>query len=65
MAETGRMLSVVDGERVVVETFEVPEPGPGEVLVRVNRTQVSAGQREGPVSRRLPAGPQNASRLLG
>jgi hypothetical protein len=24
MAEMGRMLSVVDGERVVVETFEVP-----------------------------------------
>ena len=47
MAETGRMLSVVDGERVVVETYEVPEPGPGEVLVRVNRTQVSAGSEKG------------------
>ncbi len=47
MAETGRMLSVVDGERVVVETFEVPEPGPGELLIRVNRTQVSAGSEKG------------------
>ena len=47
MAEMGRMLSVVDGERVVVETFEVGEPGPGEVLVRVNRTQVSAGSEKG------------------
>ena len=47
MAETGRMLSVVDGERVVVETFEVPEPGPGEVLVRVSRTQISAGSEKG------------------
>ena len=47
MAETGRMLSVVDGERVVVETYDVPEPGPGEVLVRVNRTQVSAGSEKG------------------
>ena len=47
MAEHGRMLSVVDGERVVVETFEVGEPGPGEVLVRVNRTQVSAGSEKG------------------
>ena len=47
MAETGRMLSVVDGERVVVEKFEVGEPGPGEVLVRVNRTQVSAGSEKG------------------
>ena len=43
----GRMLSVVDGERVVVETFEVGEPGPGEVLIRVNRTQVSAGSEKG------------------
>jgi 2-desacetyl-2-hydroxyethyl bacteriochlorophyllide A dehydrogenase len=47
MAEMGRMLSVVDGERVVVETYDVPEPGPGEVLVRVNRTQVSAGSEKG------------------
>ncbi len=47
MAEMGRMLSVVDGERVVVETFEVGEPGPGEVLIRVNRTQVSAGSEKG------------------
>ena len=47
MAEMGRMLSVVDGERVVVETFEVPEPGPGEVLVRISRTQVSAGSEKG------------------
>ena len=47
MAELGRMLSVVEGERVVVETFEIPEPGPGEVLVRVNRSQVSAGSEKG------------------
>ena len=26
-----------------IETFEVPEPGPGQVLVRINRSQVSAG----------------------
>ena len=62
MAEMGRMLSVVDGERVVVETFEVPEPGPGEVLVRVNRTQVSAGSEKGrfrgasPPDPRIPLG---------
>ena len=47
MGEMGRMLSVVDVARVVVETFEVPEPRPGEVLVRVNRTQVSAGSEKG------------------
>ena len=28
---------------VVVEEFDVPEPGPGQVLVRVSRSQVSAG----------------------
>ena len=58
MAETGRMLSVVDGERVVVETFEVHEPGPGEVLVRVNRTQVSAGSEKGRFRGASPADPQ-------
>ena len=26
-----------------IESFEVPEPGPGQVLVRIHRTQVSAG----------------------
>ncbi len=47
MPELGRRLAVVDAERVVVETFEVPEPGPGQVLVRVSRTQVSAGSEKG------------------
>ena len=47
MAEQGRMLSVVEGERVLVEAYDVGEPGPGEVLVRVNRTQVSAGSEKG------------------
>ena len=62
MAETGRILSVVDGERVVVETFEVPEPGPGEVLIRVNRTQVSAGSEKG---RFRGASPPDPTRPLG
>ena len=43
MAETGRRLTVIGGQMVVVEEFDVPEPGPGEVLVRVSRSQVSAG----------------------
>ena len=34
-------------EHVEVETFEVPEPGPGQVLVRVSRSQVSAGSEWG------------------
>ena len=29
-----------------IESFEVPEPGPGQVLVRVNRSQVSAGSEK-------------------
>ena len=43
MCEIGRRLVKVAGMRVEVETFEVPEPGPGEVLMRVHRSQVSAG----------------------
>ena len=47
MAEQGRRLAVLDAERVEVEAFEVPEPGPGQVLVRVSRSQVSAGSEKG------------------
>ena len=43
MAETGRRLTVIGGQMVVVEEFDVPDPGPGQVLVRVSRSQVSAG----------------------
>ena len=43
MAETGRCLTVIGGQVVVVEEFDVPDPGPGQVLVRVSRSQVSAG----------------------
>jgi threonine dehydrogenase-like Zn-dependent dehydrogenase len=31
------------GLRVEVEKFDVPEPGPGQLLVRVRRSQISAG----------------------
>ena len=47
MPQLGRRLAVLDAERVEVETFEVPEPGPGQVLVRVSRSQVSAGSEKG------------------
>jgi 2-desacetyl-2-hydroxyethyl bacteriochlorophyllide A dehydrogenase len=47
MAEMGRRLKVIDRERVEVEGFEVRDPGPGQVLVRVSRTQVSAGSEMG------------------
>ena len=43
MPETGRRLVQIGGDRVEIEEFEIPEPGPGEVLVRVHRSQISAG----------------------
>ena len=43
MDEVGRRLTVVGGQMVGVEEFDVPDPGPGQVLVRVSRSQVSAG----------------------
>jgi len=43
MGEIGKRLLNVPGKGIEIETFEVPEPGPGQVLVRVNRSQVSAG----------------------
>ena len=46
MSEIGRRLVTVGGGRVEIETFEVPDPGPGEVLLRVNRSQVSAGSEK-------------------
>ena len=43
MPESGRRLVQIGGDRVEIEEFDVPEPGPGEVLVRVHRSQISAG----------------------
>ena len=54
MSDIGRRLVKVGGGHLEVETFEVPVPGPGEVLMRVHRSQVSAGS-EGTA---LKSGPQ-------
>ena len=43
MSEIGRRLVSTGDGQVEVQTFDVDEPGPGEVLVRVNRSQVSGG----------------------
>ena len=43
MSATGRRLVAIGNERVEVESFAVPKPGPGQVLVRVSRSQVSGG----------------------
>jgi len=42
MKEMGRRLVRI-GNRVEIETFEVPDPGPGQLLVRVSRSQISGG----------------------
>lgn len=44
MVETiGRRLIRTRDNRIKIEEFKVPNPGPGQVLVRVNRSQVSGG----------------------
>jgi len=62
MAEAGRRLVQVGGDRVEIETFDVPEPGPGEVLVRVSRSQISAGSERGGFG---PDAPSDRRRYLG
>ena len=55
----GRRLVVVAGH-IEIDSFEVPEPGPGQVLVRVSRSQVSAGSEKNALlaanSERRPTG---------
>ena len=60
--ETGRRLVQIGGERVEIEHFDVPEPGPGEVLVRVSRSQISAGSERSGFS---PGIDQDRRRHLG
>ena len=55
MAEVGRRLVQVGGSRVEIEEFDVPEPGPGEVLVRVTRSQISAGSERSGFGDDVPA----------
>ncbi len=43
MPETGRRLIAIDGERVELENFEIPDPGPDQILVRTHISQVSGG----------------------
>ena len=43
----GRRLVFVGSKWVEVESFNVPEPGPGQVLVRVHRSQISGGSELG------------------
>ena len=43
---TGRRLVFIGTDRVELESYDVPEPGPGQVLVRVTRSQISAGSEK-------------------
>ena len=62
MNETGRRLVFVRRDRVEVEQFDVPSPGPGQVLVRVHRSQVSAGTEKNGI---LSAKSSDVRRPLG
>ena len=54
MGTAGKRLVVVGGKRVELEDFELPDPGPGQVLVRVTRSLVSAGSEKGALLRDAP-----------
>ena len=62
MDETGRKLVFVGTDRVEIESFKVPEPGPGQVLIRVHRSQVSAGSEK---NKLLEAPSSDYRRTLG
>ena len=62
MSEIGRRLVFNGRDRVEVERFDVPSPGPGQVLVRVHRSQVSAGSEKNGI---LSAKSSDVRRPLG
>ena len=57
MARQGKRIVVDPAGQVHIEAFEVPEPGPGQVLVRVACSQVSAGSELNGIRRRRAASP--------
>ena len=67
MPTRGRRLVAVDG-RVEMEDLAYPDPGPGQVLVRVTRSLVSAGSERGavapPRSERRPLGYTTVGRVV-
>lgn len=58
MSRMGKRLILNPDGRVGIEAMEVPDPGPGQVLVRVARSQVSAGSEMNGVKRRRQASPE-------
>ena len=61
MGDTGKRLLVDASGKVYIEEFEPPKPGPGQILVRVTTTQVSAGSEMNVVRRRRQATPEERS----
>lgn len=59
----GRRLIFSPGTTVEVEEFDVPEPGPGQLVVRVARSQVSAGSEMNGIRALNAAG--SGRRLMG
>ena len=67
MPTPGRRLIAVDG-RIEMEDTEFPDPGPGQVLVRVTKSLVSAGSEQGALiratSERRPLGYTTVGRVI-
>lgn len=63
MSATGLRLVFRSDRRVELEEYEVPEPGPGQILVRVARSQVSAGTELNFFREHPPAGPLARAQL--
>ena len=69
MGQEGKRLVVDPAGQVHIESYKVRQPGPGEVLVRVACTQVSAGSELNGIRQRRAASPEerakNEPRNLG
>ena len=57
MATMGKRLVLQPDGRIAVEQVAIPTPGPGQILVRIQTTQVSAGSEINGVRRRRNASP--------
>jgi NADPH:quinone reductase-like Zn-dependent oxidoreductase len=61
MATVGQRIVFPNRGEVAIEPFELPEPGPHQVLVRTVRTAISAGTE---LTRLLGANPRDASQAF-
>ena len=57
MVQQGKRLVMEPDGQVTIEMFDVPEPGPDQILVRITTTQVSAGSEMNGLRRRRSATP--------